>query len=60
MALVEKSYYPMPEVEYIAEVANVKKMMNPDMKPQYGKCSFVKVCKGVLFGFRLLTRDGGD
>ena len=36
IGLIEKSYYPLPEVEYIAEVAHVKKMMNPELKPQYG------------------------
>ena len=42
MALLRKSFYPEPVVEYVAEVADVKRLMNPNLCKHYGPTSHIK------------------
>ena len=47
ISLFRQSFYPEPVVEYISEVADVKRMMNPDLSHHFGTTSHIKQCTNV-------------
>ena len=62
MDLLRKSFYPEPVVEYVSEVADVKRMMNPDLSHHFGTSSHIKQCTNVStplhFEFRRARTNG--